>query len=244
MTEPSALAAALAAFQAEIPHIGKDNLAVVKSDKGSYKYTYADLSTISAKVLPLLAKNGLSFSAKPTINSEGKFVLEYTLRHSGGESDMGQYPLSATGTPQQVGSAITYARRYALCAVTGVTPDEDDDGAAASGVVVEPPAQRKAPPAANGEPAEAPKKTPAQVASAFVANLMDVETQERAEVGMAAVNRSGVKDVDVSGLIKPDWRECLDIREGDKVVLSDLASLVLDFVGKHKRSVRASAVPA
>ena len=107
---PENLAAALAAFQAEIPHIGKGNLAVVKSDKGSYKYTYADLSDISAKVLPLLAKHGLSFSAKPTLNAEGKFVLEYALRHASGESDVGQYPLNATGTPQQVGSAITYAR--------------------------------------------------------------------------------------------------------------------------------------
>jgi hypothetical protein len=37
-------------------------------------------------------------------------------------------------TPQQMGSAITYARRYALMAVTGVFPsNEDDDGKAASG---------------------------------------------------------------------------------------------------------------
>lgn len=126
----SPLATALARFQAEIPHIGKDNLAVVKSDKGSYKYTYADLSDISAKVLPLLAKHGLSFSCKPTL-FDGKFVLEYTLRHAAGEKDTGYYPLNAQGTPQQIGSAITYARRYALSAVTGIVPDEDDDGQAA-----------------------------------------------------------------------------------------------------------------
>lgn len=244
MTDQPNLASALAAFQAVIPRIGKDNLAVVKSDKGNYKYAYADLSDISAKVLPLLAKNGLSFSAKPTLNAEGKFVLEYTLRHTSGEKDVGQYPLSITGTPQQVGSLITYARRYALCAVTGVTPDEDDDGEAASQVA---PAQH---PASNGErhettPAAKPAaKTPEQIAAGLVDNLLAVDTADRAEVGVAYVNRSGAKDVDVSGLLGTDLREALDIRDGDVVVLADLATLVVDYVAKHKRSVKAAAVPA
>lgn len=138
MTDHPSLAAALAALQAALPRVGKDNLAVVKSDKGSYKYNYADLSDVSAAVLPALAKHGLSFSAKPTLLDDGKFVLEYTLRHVSGESDTGRYPLSPSGTPQQIGSAITYARRYALSAVTGVVPDEDDDGQAASQPVQEP----------------------------------------------------------------------------------------------------------
>lgn len=125
------LSAALAAFQADLPRIGKGNLAVVRSDKGSYKYTYADLADVSAVVLPAIARHGLSFSAKPTLNDEGRFVLEYVLRHTSGEHDHGQYPLPPTGTPQQIGSAITYARRYALSAVTGIVPDEDDDGQAA-----------------------------------------------------------------------------------------------------------------
>jgi len=139
------LATALAAFQAALPRVGKDNLAVVKSDKGSYKYNYADLSDVTAVVLPALAKHGLSFSAKPTL-IDGKFVLEYTLRHVSGESDTGHYPLTA-GTPQQQGSAITYARRYALSAVTGIVPDEDDDGAAAEQSYVRPQAVSYATPA-------------------------------------------------------------------------------------------------
>lgn len=139
---PSPLAAALAAFQAELPRIGKANIARVRSDKGNYEYTYADLSDISAKVLPLLARHGMSFSAKPTL-FDGKFVLQYTLRHVEGESDTGYYPLTASGTPQQVGSAITYARRYALSAVTGIVPDEDDDGAAAEQAHAQPPQRQQ-----------------------------------------------------------------------------------------------------
>ena len=135
----SPLATALAAFQAELPRVGKDNEAVVKSDKGSYKYNFADLADVSHAVMPILAKHGLSFSAKPTLNADGKFVLEYTLRHVSGESDMGQFPLSSTGSPQQIGSLITYARRYTLSAVTGIVPDEDDDGQAAEQAHQQPP---------------------------------------------------------------------------------------------------------
>lgn len=127
--QPETLATALAAFQAELPRVGKGNTA----DAGTYKYKYADLADVSSAVLPLLGKHGLSFSAKPMLDGDGKFVLEYTLRHSSGEQDGGRYPLP-TGKPQDVGSAITYARRYALQCMTGVAPDADDDGASAPDV--------------------------------------------------------------------------------------------------------------
>jgi hypothetical protein len=120
------LAAALAAFQAALPRIGKDETA----DTGSYTYSYADLASVSRAVLPVLAGHGLSFTAFPTV-LDGKFVLHYRLLHTSGEAMEGVYPL-AGGNAQAVGSAITYARRYALCAVTGVAPDDDDDAAAAT----------------------------------------------------------------------------------------------------------------
>lgn len=126
---PATLASALAAFQSELPRVGKGNTA----DAGTYSYKYADLADVSMAVLPLLGKHGLSFSAKPMLDEGGKFVLAYTLRHSSGESDGGSYPLP-TGRPQEVGSAITYARRYALSAMVGIAPDADDDGATAPDV--------------------------------------------------------------------------------------------------------------
>lgn len=42
-----------------------------------------------------------------------------------------QFPIMATD-PQKVGSAVTYYRRYALAALTGVVADVDDDGNTAS----------------------------------------------------------------------------------------------------------------
>lgn len=132
MTATKNLAEALAAFQAELPRLGKDNTA----DAGTYSYKYADLADVSATVLPKLAAQGLSFSSKPTI-LDGKFVLEYVLRHTSGDEDRGIYPLPS-GRPQEVGSAITYARRYVLLSVSGVFPGgEDDDGKAAQETRVE-----------------------------------------------------------------------------------------------------------
>lgn len=123
------LGAALAAFQAEYPTVAKENTAVVNSSKGSYKYDYADLSDISPVVLPLLGKHGLYWTTRPTV-TDGNFALLYSLGHESGQSLDGIYPLPAANTPaQQMGGAITYARRYALCAVTGIAPGGDDTDA-------------------------------------------------------------------------------------------------------------------
>lgn len=121
------LAAALAAFQAELPSIPKGATGQVP---GKRTHKYADLSDLSARVLPVLARHGLSFSAKPTLNEAGAFGLLYVLRHASGDADEGFYPLPQ-GSAWEIGSAITYGRRYCLSAVTGVAADEDDDGHAA-----------------------------------------------------------------------------------------------------------------
>lgn len=114
MAEQSELTRALTELQAALPSIGKDQKATVKSDKGSYTYNYADLADISAAVLPLLSKVGLAWTTRPTVE-DGKFVMRYQLRHVSGEMLEGTYPLPAASRPQEIGSAITYARRYALC---------------------------------------------------------------------------------------------------------------------------------
>src|SRR5690606_36854591 len=95
------------------------------------KYKYADLNDVQEALFPLLAEYGLTWTTAPTLTPNG-FALHYSLRHASGEAIEGDYPLPS-GTPQEIGSAITYARRYALCAVTGLAPvGDDDDGAAAS----------------------------------------------------------------------------------------------------------------
>jgi hypothetical protein len=130
-TEAPSLAAALAAVQRKLPDVRKAETAHVRSDKGNYSYRYATLPDITKAVLPLLGENGLAWVTRPTLVDD-RFVLVYELLHTSGEKISGEYPLPANGSPQALGSAITYARRYCLCAVTGVAADDDDDGAAAT----------------------------------------------------------------------------------------------------------------
>jgi len=129
--QTASLAEALALLQADLPEVRKDKTAQVKSEKTgqSYSYSYADLAVVSKALLPKLAALGLSFTCKPTM-IDGRFVLAYRLLHVSGDDDSGEYPLPSSGTPQAIGSAITYARRYALCSVTGLAPESDDDDAA------------------------------------------------------------------------------------------------------------------
>lgn len=120
------IAAALAAFQADLPGVGKDSV------NPHFKSKYADLADMSKAILPALAKQGLAFVSMPTMDADVGFALQYALIHESGGKLEGLYPLPAGGNEQQKGSAITYARRYCLGAVTGVAADDDDDGNAAS----------------------------------------------------------------------------------------------------------------
>lgn len=157
MTETgSELGAALAKVQTQLPTIGKGSTANI----GQYKFKYADLADISAAVLPLLGANGLSWMTMPTLDEQGHFVLRYELLHSSGESRVGFYPLpAATSKAQDLGSAITYARRYSLSSMVGVTPDEDDDGQSAPAASRQ---QRPAPQQRQAPDAERPAAEPPQ----------------------------------------------------------------------------------
>lgn len=126
-----ALNLALAYVQRALPRIDKGKTAEVPTKAGGkYTYSYADLADVSAQILPLLGENGLAFTTWPTLVGN-RFVLRYELLHESGESKSGEYPLPMDAGAQALGSAITYARRYTICAVTGVAPDDDDDAAAA-----------------------------------------------------------------------------------------------------------------
>lgn len=138
MTEHNSLIAALAAFHKEAVKVVKDAKAKVTGEKRdgspvSYTYGYADLATVAEAVNPLLGKHGLAFISKPTMTPQG-FGLVYKLAHEGGEAEEGFWPLPdpTRVKPQEMGSWITYWRRYALLATTNTFPSgEDDDGHAA-----------------------------------------------------------------------------------------------------------------
>jgi hypothetical protein len=130
-------AEAFTAAQAELPPIGKRHEATIPTKTGGgYSYKYADLNDVLEAVRPVLNKHGLSIS-QSTVSEEGRIGVVTRIYHTSGHVEtFGPLLLPAGGDARSAGSAITYARRYGLCAALGIAPDDDDDGAAA-----EPPAE-------------------------------------------------------------------------------------------------------
>lgn len=108
---------------------------IKKEDKNPFfKSSYAGLPSVLEVVLPILQKEGLVLIQSPLTEGD-KIGVETTIYHAeSGESINGKFTMTlAKNDPQGAGSAITYARRYALVAMLGLNVDEDDDGNKASG---------------------------------------------------------------------------------------------------------------
>ena len=137
------LAEALAAAQGAIKGAAKDKT------NPHFKSQYADLTAVWDACREALAKNKIAVIQAPRYD-DGRLILHTTLAHSSGEQISGTFPVTPVqNTPQGLGSALTYARRYSLASMVGVAPEgEDDDGnAASSGATKDtsPPAQVKKP---------------------------------------------------------------------------------------------------
>lgn len=124
------LSKALTSFQKNAPKITKDKTAnVPMKNGGNYSYKYADLATIWDAVRGSLADNNLAVVQSPSNTYNGtEQSLTTVVVHSSGEWIEDTMKLTVVQeTPQGQGSAITYARRYMLCAMLGIVADDDTD---------------------------------------------------------------------------------------------------------------------
>jgi hypothetical protein len=140
------LAKALSAAQAEFGTVPQSGM------NPFHKSKYSTIEDYVNAAKPVLAKHGLSISQAPNL-LEGQFVLTTILMHESGEHIVSNQPIfSAKQDAQSMGSAITYARRYAYGAVLGMASgDFDDDGNAAA----DKPTKQAAPPTQK-KPAKSP----------------------------------------------------------------------------------------
>lgn len=127
---------ALATAQSQFGNIERTLSAKIRSRKGedsSFGYDYAPLDEVLNAVRPALAGQGIAVMQFP-FTRQSTVVVRTMLAHQSGKAIWNDCVVSCVSTaPQDVGSAITYARRYGLQAITGVFPDSDDDGARAQG---------------------------------------------------------------------------------------------------------------
>ncbi|HHV27942.1 MAG TPA: ERF family protein [Tissierellia bacterium] len=122
------LAAALAKFQGEVKNPANT------ADNPFFKSKYAPLQDVLNIVRPLLSRHGLSIIQIPQGDGANVSVSTLLLHESGEWIELEPLVLKADKpTAQGAGSAITYARRYSLSAVLGISSEDDDDGNHATG---------------------------------------------------------------------------------------------------------------
>jgi len=91
-----------------------------------FKSKFADLPEVRNTVTPTLTANGIA--AVQTLDVlDGQPCVVTRLLHVSGQWIESVCPIPAGKNMQEMGSAITYARRYSLSAICGIAADEDDD---------------------------------------------------------------------------------------------------------------------
>lgn len=125
MNQPmKALSAALVKAQSEFHDPAKD------SKNPHFKSKFVSLKGVLDAVRGPLHKHGIAIVQEIDF-AEGQTYVRTRLLHESGESLESRCPVvcAKDRDPQAMGSAITYARRYAAAAICGVAPaDDDDDG--------------------------------------------------------------------------------------------------------------------
>jgi ERF superfamily len=106
--------------------------AVMDGENPHFKSRFCTLSSIMDAVRKPLADHGLSVVQGPSAG-EGTARVMTMILHASGQWVASELalPVGERATPQAIGSAISYGRRYALAGLLGVVSDTDDDGNAA-----------------------------------------------------------------------------------------------------------------
>ena len=129
-----AIAAALAKAQAQLANPEKMLTATIRSSdpRGSLRtFRYASLASGLDIVRKALGGNEIAVVQTTAIERKSKLIqVTTTLAHSSGEWLATEWPVCAAeeaANPQRLGTALTYARRYALFALVGIAGEDDLD---------------------------------------------------------------------------------------------------------------------
>src|SRR5436190_5431485 len=139
------LAAALAKAQAEIANPEKSLTATIESPfprEGQRTFRYASLSTGLEIVRKCLGQHEIATVQSTAIDGDSGLIrLTTTLVHASGEWVSSDWPVCAaseTAAPHRMGTALTYARRYALFTLVGIAGEDDLDAPDLAVQMIEP----------------------------------------------------------------------------------------------------------
>src|SRR6266511_203108 len=129
-----ALASALAKAQAELVNPEKSLTATIRTGaprEGERTFRYAPLSSGLDIVRKTLGQHEIATIQTTAIDQTSGLVnLTTVLAHASGEwiaSDWPVCPIAEMASPQRMGAALTYARRYALFTLVGIAGEDDLD---------------------------------------------------------------------------------------------------------------------
>ena len=151
-----------------------------------FKSKYVALDGVIDAVAAPLREQGIAIMQMTDIE-DARTVLVTRLIHASGEWLGSRYPVHPVkADPQGEGSALTYARRYALMALVGIAP-EDDDGNAAVKAVETPITAAQA--ATLRDMIEATGSDTAKFCAAFGVDGVDSLPRGKYDAAVAALNR-------------------------------------------------------
>jgi hypothetical protein len=180
---PIGIYGALARAQAEFVPIPKNKTATVPTKSGGeYSYDYADIADVLAEIRPKLAAQGIATIQRTEhrIGVDGGHYLITEFIHEDGSRVSSEWRLRAVDQPQDVGSELTYQRRYQASSLAGVAAEVDDDGARAQ--AAERPTnggQRPARRASSGAPRDPDAETTAEQRASLIRKIQDVNEDVR-----------------------------------------------------------------
>jgi hypothetical protein len=129
----AALAAALAKAQVELTNPDKSLVAAIPAERGqpARSFRYASLAGGLDIVRKTLGRHEIATIQSTAIDRDsGTIKLTTTLAHASGEWIASDWPVCALTdlpTPHRMGAALTYARRYGLFTMVGITGEDDLD---------------------------------------------------------------------------------------------------------------------
>jgi len=158
----AALASALAKAQAELVNPEKSLTATIRPGRpgeGERSFRYAPLASGLDIVRKTLGQNEIATLQTTALDRDaGVINLTTMLAHASGEwiaSDWPVCPVADMASPQRMGAALTYARRYALFTLVGIAGEDDLD---APDLCVSP-----SPAGPSGRAATTPTQTPSGI---------------------------------------------------------------------------------
>ena len=184
--------------------LAKSKMEAPTKDKTNphFKSKYADLASVKSSYQPALTEAGLS--VVHALAYKEALTLTTTVLHAeSAEWIASDFPIPAGLKAQEIGSALTYGRRYNVCALLDIVAEDDDDGNAASG-----------PKAPEKKPASKPEPTPSALSH-----------EERVKVSALAKSRGILTAQAFSEFLAkhcPDARTASELSRSEFVAVTEI----------------------